>query len=305
MSAIAGVELVGRDDLHAQRQQGDRDHLEVGKPERNPDDRQAEQDSAGQMADLQPPADEDDPEDVADQREKAKVPSHRDGTAERPQHVRGDPPRRDAERDRDDQDESDDPGQRVQDRHPPAAQDEPDQVEDEPHDRKLPSRPTATRAECPVRPAGAGGEGVAAGRTSSAASRRDVVAAISSTAASNAAALRAAGARNPLIFLTYCSAAARTSWSLTCSAYGGRKVLILRHILRTLCSFSRARLRGPDGGSRSIESQQRPDAYGNPGRQRGHAADREQHTWHERGPIQRIVPDRQRLPVPAEQYLLM
>src|SRR6516165_7173538 len=131
------------------------------------------------------------------------------------------------------------------------------------------------------------GEDFAAGRTSMAASRRAVVAAISSTASSNAATLRAAGARNPLIFLTYCSAAARTSWSVTCSAYGGRKVLILRHILRTLCSISRTRLRTP-GGSRSIEAQQRPDAYGDPGRQRGHAADREHHTWHERGPIQRI-----------------
>src|SRR6516165_1226588 len=149
------------------------------------------------------------------------------------------------------------------------------------------------------------GEGFAAGRTSSAASRRAVAAAISSTAASNAAALRAAGARNPLIFLTYCSAAARTSWSVTWSAYGGRNVLILRHILRTLCSISRARLGGPDGGSRSIKPEQRPDAHGDPWGQRRQAADREQHAWQERRPVQRIVPDRQRLSVPAEQHLLM
>jgi len=67
-------------------------------------------------------------------------------------------------------------------------------------------------------------------RTSSDARRRAVAAAISSTAASNAAAFLAAGARNPLIFRTYWSAAARMSWSVTTSAYGGRKVLMLRHI---------------------------------------------------------------------------
>ena len=57
-----------------------------------------------------------------------------------------------------------------------------------------------------------------------------MLAAISSTACSKAGALWAAGARNPLIFLTYCSAAARTSSSVTSSAYGGRRVLIERHI---------------------------------------------------------------------------
>ena len=54
------------------------------------------------------------------------------------------------------------------------------------------------------------------------------------TAWSKAAALWAAGARKPLIFLTYCSAAARMSASVTASAYGGRKVLIERHIERSL-----------------------------------------------------------------------
>ena len=46
-----------------------------------------------------------------------------------------------------------------------------------------------------------------------------------------AAALRAAGVRKPLIFRTYWSAAARMSWSVTSSAYGGRRVLMLRHIM--------------------------------------------------------------------------
>ena len=54
---------------------------------------------------------------------------------------------------------------------------------------------------------------------------------ISSTAASKAAALCPAGVRNPLIFRTYCNAAARTSASVTCSAYGGRNVLMLLHML--------------------------------------------------------------------------
>lgn len=54
--------------------------------------------------------------------------------------------------------------------------------------------------------------------------------AISSTARSNASALCEAGARNPEIFRTYWSAAARTSSSVTSSEYGGRSVLILRHM---------------------------------------------------------------------------
>ncbi len=55
--------------------------------------------------------------------------------------------------------------------------------------------------------------------------------ATASTAESNASALCAAGARNPLIFRTYCSAAACTSSDVAFSVYGSRKVLILRHML--------------------------------------------------------------------------
>lgn len=57
-----------------------------------------------------------------------------------------------------------------------------------------------------------------------------MLAAISCTAWLKAAAFFAAGARNPLTFLTYCSAAARMSSVVTASVYGGRKVLIERHI---------------------------------------------------------------------------
>ena len=53
-------------------------------------------------------------------------------------------------------------------------------------------------------------------------------------------------ARNPLTFLTYCSAAARTSASVTCSAYGSRKVLMLRHMTTTVRNNRPAR-RHPAG----------------------------------------------------------
>src|SRR3984885_458479 len=86
----------------------------------------------------------------------------------------------------------------------------------------------------------------AGARTSSVASRRAVLAAISSTAWSKAAALWAAGARKPLIFLTYCSAAARMSASVTASAYGGRKVLMERHIERSLRVQAKSGLAGAD-----------------------------------------------------------
>ena len=85
-----------------------------------------------------------------------------------------------------------------------------------------------------------------------------MLAAISSTAWSKAAAFFAAGARNPLIFLTYCSAAARMSASVTASAYGGRKVLIERHIERSLRVQAKSVLTGADrelgarGGRRRI-----------------------------------------------------
>jgi hypothetical protein len=59
-----------------------------------------------------------------------------------------------------------------------------------------------------------------------------VASAMASTAWLNASALCAAGARKPLTFLTYCSAAACTSSSVTRSAYGARKVLMLLHISR-------------------------------------------------------------------------
>jgi len=60
--------------------------------------------------------------------------------------------------------------------------------------------------------------------------RSRVDAAIASTARSKASALTLAGERMPLILRTYCRAAARMSSSVTSSAYGGRRVLMLRHM---------------------------------------------------------------------------
>src|SRR6201987_1968359 len=128
------------------------------------------------------------------------------------------------------------------------------------------------------------------GRTSSASSRRAVEAATSATAASNAAVLCAAGARNPLIFLTYCRAAARTSASVTCSAYGGRKVLMLRHITAAYASPL-------------AQAEQRLAAHGEPVRQRSEAADREQLPRLEQPPVEVVVPYRECLAVPAEEHL--
>ena len=68
-----------------------------------------------------------------------------------------------------------------------------------------------------------------------------VAAATASTAWPNASALCPAGARKPLIFRTYCSAAAWMSSSVTRSAYGGRRVLMLRHMLPTVPGITRVR----------------------------------------------------------------
>ncbi len=132
-AGVARVELAGRHDLDAQRHQRDRDDLEIGQAQRDADDREAQRDAGGQVAQGQPPAEQDDPDDVADHGAQPGVPAHLDRAAERPQHVAGDAERRDPERDRhhqEEQHEADQPGQRVEDSHPETAQDQPDHVED-------------------------------------------------------------------------------------------------------------------------------------------------------------------------------
>src|SRR5215469_14633974 len=83
---------------------------------------------------------------------------------------------------------------------------------------------------------------LAGARTSSAPSSRAVAAVTSATAWSKAAALCAAGARKPLTFRTYWSAAARMSASVTTSAYGGRRVLMERHMPAAYAAGPRRRI---------------------------------------------------------------
>ncbi|GAA4425852.1 metallophosphoesterase [Actinokineospora soli] len=60
------VQLGGVDDPGAERDQGHRDHLEVGDPEGDADDRDAQGDAADDVPDREPPARDDDPDHVAD-----------------------------------------------------------------------------------------------------------------------------------------------------------------------------------------------------------------------------------------------
>src|SRR5215831_3967981 len=85
------------------------------------------------MADRQPPAEQDDPEDVADHRADPCASPRHSRPPERPENIVRDPERRNAERDRDDQDERDEPGKDVGDRQPDAAQHQPDHIEDHAH----------------------------------------------------------------------------------------------------------------------------------------------------------------------------
>ena len=63
-----------------------------------------------------------------------------DCSPERPERVVGDPKRRDAERDRDDQDEADDAGDGIADCQPPAGEHQPDHVEHYLHGAKYAGR---------------------------------------------------------------------------------------------------------------------------------------------------------------------
>src|SRR6202000_891990 len=77
-------EVLGSD-VDAERNQADRDELEVAQAERDADDRQAEQDAGDQVADGQPPAEQDDPDHVTDERAQPGGALPVDGAAERPQ----------------------------------------------------------------------------------------------------------------------------------------------------------------------------------------------------------------------------
>src|SRR3984885_5678950 len=129
-----GHGLVGRNYPDPQRQEGDADDLEAGEAQRDADDRGAQQDSGHEVADRKLPAEKYDPDDIADHGAGAHSAFARgDGPAEWPQDIVRDPECGDPERDGDDQDEADDPRQRVEDSHPDAAEHEPDHVQDGSH----------------------------------------------------------------------------------------------------------------------------------------------------------------------------
>src|SRR5258708_31586993 len=83
LSAVPGVELPRWDDPNAEGDKGYRDELEVRQAQRDPDDRQAERDAGAQVADRQPPAEKDDPDDIADQRSQPRVAADLDRSPER------------------------------------------------------------------------------------------------------------------------------------------------------------------------------------------------------------------------------
>ena len=107
--------VLGADDLLAEGEQRDRDHLEVRPTERDPDDRDEQRDAGEHVPDREPDPGEDEPDDVADQRPRAGIGTIDDVAAERPDHESGEPERGDSERDGDhqeEQQEADDPGER-------------------------------------------------------------------------------------------------------------------------------------------------------------------------------------------------
>jgi hypothetical protein len=91
--------LVRTHDFASQREQGDRNELEVGDAERNADDRDAQDDARDDVGQDEPPAREDQPQDVADAERRARVVALHRRTAERPQGVDADTKSGDAERD--------------------------------------------------------------------------------------------------------------------------------------------------------------------------------------------------------------
>src|SRR5215831_3103011 len=105
VSGGARVLLAGGDDAHAERNQRDGDDLEAGDAERYADDRQAEERAGHQVPERQPPPEQDDPDDVAHHGPDSGGAARLDGPAEWPEHVVRDTECRDAERDRNDQDE--------------------------------------------------------------------------------------------------------------------------------------------------------------------------------------------------------
>src|SRR5215469_8476278 len=102
------------------------------------------------MAESQFPAEQDDPDDVADERADAGLSSGHRRPAERPDHVIRDPECRDTERNRNDQNERHQPAQHVSDRHPDSAEYKPDDVQNHPHTVNPPVDPLPRAFDIPV-----------------------------------------------------------------------------------------------------------------------------------------------------------
>jgi hypothetical protein len=79
---LAYPRVVDWHDLTAERPQGNRDQLEVAEAEGDADDGQAEQHARDHVAEREPPAGEDQPEDVADDRWRPGLGSLDDRPAE-------------------------------------------------------------------------------------------------------------------------------------------------------------------------------------------------------------------------------
>src|SRR5262249_58662704 len=117
------------DDLRSERHEGDRDQLERLDAERDPDDRDAQDHATDEAVHRQPQPGEDDPDDVADDAQRARHAVRvLDMTAEGPQSEAGQLERLDPERDRDDEDEHHDPGDDEPDGEPDPDEDQPQDV---------------------------------------------------------------------------------------------------------------------------------------------------------------------------------
>src|SRR5580698_3992249 len=78
--------VVGGDDVLPERSDRDRGELDVGDPERDADDGEAEQDAGHDVGDGDPQPGQDEPDDVADGRRRTGVVPTDDRPAERPEH---------------------------------------------------------------------------------------------------------------------------------------------------------------------------------------------------------------------------
>jgi hypothetical protein len=109
-------------------------HLGVRDPERDPDDREAEQTAGDQMTERQPPAGEDEPQDAADDADSLVASIGLDqGAAERSERVPAELQRLFRERQPNHCHSRQDRRDEVPDRQPEPSEDQPDEIQNEPH----------------------------------------------------------------------------------------------------------------------------------------------------------------------------